>query len=159
MPQDIIALVHEQWDAWNAHDVDTVVRDATEDVIQDGDPLPQTLHGRDALRQFAQMYFDAFPDLHFELGEIFVSGDAAVSPWTATGTQRGALGNLPPTGRSATVRGCNIFRFRDGKLAHSTAYWDQATLLRQLGAIPAQPEATAAPREREMDTERAREMR
>jgi predicted ester cyclase len=40
-----------------------------------------------------------------------------VERYTATGTQRGALGDLPPSGRTATLTGINIFRIACGRIA------------------------------------------
>jgi hypothetical protein len=36
-----------------------------EKYVVESDTLPATLTGRDAGRQFMQMYVSAFPDLHF----------------------------------------------------------------------------------------------
>jgi predicted ester cyclase len=36
-----------------------------------------------------QIYVSAFPDLHFDIDQIFGQGDYVMTRWTATGTQRG----------------------------------------------------------------------
>ena len=42
---------------------------------------------------------------------------------------------IAPTGRRIEVALVVIVRFRDGKLAHEHIYWDQASVLAQLGLI------------------------
>ncbi len=59
--------------------------------------LPAPLTGRDAGRQFMQMYVSAFPDLHFDIDQIFGDGDFVATRWTATGTHRGELMGIKPT--------------------------------------------------------------
>jgi carboxymethylenebutenolidase len=45
------------------------------------------------------------------------------------------LPGIPPTGRQVEVALVVIVRFRDGKLAHEHIYWDQASVLAQLGLL------------------------
>jgi carboxymethylenebutenolidase len=45
------------------------------------------------------------------------------------------LPGIPPTNRHAEVALVAIVRFRDGKLAHEHIYWDQASVLEQLGLL------------------------
>ena len=45
------------------------------------------------------------------------------------------LPGIAPTGRRVEVALVVVVRFRDGKLAHEHIYWDQASVLAQLGLI------------------------
>jgi carboxymethylenebutenolidase len=47
------------------------------------------------------------------------------------------LPGLAPTGKRVEVPLVAIVRFRDGKLAHEHIYWDQASVLVQLGLLDA----------------------
>jgi carboxymethylenebutenolidase len=47
------------------------------------------------------------------------------------------LPGVPPTGKRVEVPLVAIVRFRDGKLAHEHIYWDQASVLVQIGLIDA----------------------
>jgi carboxymethylenebutenolidase len=42
---------------------------------------------------------------------------------------------VPPTGRTVEVPVVAIVQFRDGKLAHEHIYWDQASVLVQIGLL------------------------
>lgn len=45
------------------------------------------------------------------------------------------LPGVPPTNRRVEIPLVAIVRFRDGKLAHEHIYWDQASVLKQIGLI------------------------
>jgi len=45
------------------------------------------------------------------------------------------LPGVPPTGRQVEIPLVAIVHFRDGKLAHEHIYWDQASVLVQLGLL------------------------
>jgi carboxymethylenebutenolidase len=45
------------------------------------------------------------------------------------------LPGVPPTGKHVEIPLVAIVRFRDGKLAHEHIYWDQASVLVQIGLI------------------------
>jgi carboxymethylenebutenolidase len=47
------------------------------------------------------------------------------------------LPGLAPTGKRVEVPLVAIVRFREGKLAHEHIYWDQASVLVQLGLLDA----------------------
>jgi carboxymethylenebutenolidase len=49
------------------------------------------------------------------------------TPWMLPG--------IAPTGRKVEVPLVAIVRFRDGKLAHEHIYWDQASVLKQIGLL------------------------
>ena len=46
------------------------------------------------------------------------------------------LPGVPPTNRRVEVPLVAIVRFRGDKLAHEHIYWDQASVLRQIGLLP-----------------------
>ena len=133
---DLSALVRDAFDAWNAHDADRLAAFAAEDVVIEGDALGAPIRGRDGYRHFARSYMDAFPDLHFEIRDPLVVGDRCVVEWRATGTHRGSLMGIPGTGRMSVLNGCAILQFRDGLIVADHPYWDNASMLRQLGLMP-----------------------
>jgi predicted ester cyclase len=56
-----------------------------------------------------RMYRTAFPDLHMHADEVLVSGDKTVTRVTATGTHRGELMGMPPTGKRVVVERCRTW--------------------------------------------------
>ena len=63
--------------------------------------------------------------------------DEMVFKFTHTIQMDWMLPGLAPTGKRVEVPLVAIVRFRDGKLAHEHIYWDQASVLVQLGLIDA----------------------
>jgi steroid delta-isomerase-like uncharacterized protein len=145
---DAITLVRAQYDAWNAKNYDTMAQGVSDDFVLEGDTLPAAVRGKDGLKMFAKLNHTAFPDLEFKITDIFASpaGDQVMVMWTATGTHRGEYMTLAPTGKRGRVNGSSTYRVKDGKVTRANTFWDHATLLRQLGALPA---ALSATRERE----------
>ena len=60
--------------------------------------------------------------------------------WHAVGTHQEPYHGIPATGRRVEVDGCLVFSFgADGRIMSEISYWDVASLLRQLGLMPAWP--------------------
>ena len=82
-------------------------------------------------------YFDetrrAFPDQRNELIALHHSDDAVLVEAIIRGTHKGPLRSLPPTGREYELPILAIFVFDGDKLLCERVYFDQMTLLRQLG--------------------------
>jgi steroid delta-isomerase-like uncharacterized protein len=133
--QDTLRIARQLWDAWNAHDVDAVVKTLDEKHIWETDTLPAPVVGRDGYRQAMHLYLTAFTDLRFSIDQLLPSGDYAVTRYTATGTHRGDLMGIAPTNRRAEMHGCTIAEIRNGKIVRSWVYWDTGHLLRQLGVM------------------------
>ena len=120
----------------NAHDVEQLLRYCAHhyegfDVSQ---PKPQV--GREGARRALQMYFSAFPDLRIVQYEALRDGDRAVLVWTVRGTHLGTIMQIPPTGRTVTVRGTSLFHLERGKVRRAEHIWDVAAMLRELGLLP-----------------------
>lgn len=100
------------------------------------DPVMPGIKGIAGMKQHVSTYRTAFPDLRFTLEAQFVEGEFVTTRWTAFGTQRGALPDVPPTGKAATVTGISINRVVEGKLVEAWNYWDALGMFQQLGVVP-----------------------
>jgi hypothetical protein len=54
----------------------------------------------------------------------------------------------PATGKTASVSGISVLRFSNGKLAEDNSQWDVFKMMREIGAIGAQPAVAAQPEAR-----------
>lgn len=88
------------------------------------------------MRHCISGYRNAFPDLRVTVEEQVAHGNTVVTRWTTTGTHRGDLWGVPPTGKSFTITGVTIDRFVEGKIAESKESWDALGMLQQLGILP-----------------------
>jgi steroid delta-isomerase-like uncharacterized protein len=91
-------------------------------------------------------FLAAFPDLRYTLDQLIVRGNHVVERYTATGTQRGPLGDLPPSGRTATWTGINIFRIECGRIAEVWSEVDAVSRRQQLTGARLTTPAQQAPR-------------
>jgi steroid delta-isomerase-like uncharacterized protein len=65
------------------------------------------------------------------------AGRTAVCTFTVVGTHDGALGPLPPTGRQFALALCELWHFDPGgRVVGGDLYYDQVSLLTQLGLMP-----------------------
>jgi steroid delta-isomerase-like uncharacterized protein len=76
-------------------------------------------------------------DGHWDVQEMFSTGDRVVTRWIGRGTHRGELMGLEPTGNTIAVEAISVHRIADGKIAEDWTVWDALGLLQQLGAVPA----------------------
>jgi len=122
--------------AWNSHDPERVAALYTEDYegIDVGEPGPQ--YGPQAIYQSVSRYLAAFPDLEFTEDEMICEGDHVALVWTARGTHRGTLMNIPPSGRKICLKGMSRHVISEGKIVRSLYVWDLAGLLRDIGLLP-----------------------
>lgn len=106
------------------------------DHVNHDPTAPDHEPGREGLKQLIAAYRRAFPDLRFEIQEMVAEGDSVALLWTLTGTHRGELMDIPPTGRSVHIYGSEINHFEDGLITESWAVSDALTLMRQIGHPP-----------------------
>src|SRR5215208_4896504 len=91
---------------------------------------------RAELKETIRRYRDAFPDLNIVIEDMVSSGDLVTTRWRASGTHRGDLMGLGATNKRSEVTGLNLTRFLDGKVTEEWSEWNEANMLRQLGALP-----------------------
>ncbi|MDQ6854954.1 MAG: ester cyclase, partial [Actinomycetota bacterium] len=58
-----------------------------------------------------------------------------VSRWTASGTHRGRLMGIAPTGKVGTVRGVSVVLVVNEKIQEDWISWDQLGMWEQLGVV------------------------
>src|SRR5271168_345428 len=136
-------LRHEFETKSTADTLATMVEDAYVNHI----PVMTGGVGRTALRAFYATHF--IPKMPPDMAMTPVSRtigedqlvDEMVIRFTHTIEMDWMLPGIAPTGRPVEVPLVVIVRFRDGKLAHEHIYWDQASVLKQLGLLtdPALP--------------------
>jgi predicted ester cyclase len=94
-------------------------------------------HGRESLKELANIWRKAIPDLQITTLDLICEGDLAVIAWTGTGTHLGDLMGIPPTGKSATMAGITFNRMEGGRIVERWGNNDQLGFFIQLGLAPA----------------------
>lgn len=102
------------------------------------------LRGRDQVREFAQKFRAAFPDLGFgATADLIAEGVYVVGQWKGGGTQTGnAFDDLPVgslaagTGKTMEFTGTTVLKVENGLITEEIGLDDGVTALKQLGLIP-----------------------
>ena len=140
----MLARAAEVIAAWNRGDADGLADAVAEDVIWRDVALPMPMHGREAIRTTARAYLSAFPDMRVDETSSTVAGPRLVQELTITGTHRGELMGLAPTGRWTESYAAVVLTFdEDGMVIEGATYWNALAMLCQLGLAP--PLAAPAP--------------
>ena len=105
-----------------------------EEFVNHDPPIGVTAD-REGMRAAGAMFRAAFPDWHSEMDIMVGEGDLVVEHFTASGTQQGEIFGVPPSGRTVTLPGINIWRVRDGRIVERWGRLDELGLLRQLGLV------------------------
>lgn len=113
-----VELLQAFANAWNRHDVEDLMSFMTDDCVFEssaGDEACGTRYeGVNAVRKGYAKAWEDFPDAQWNDARHFVNGNRGVSEWIFTGTHA--------DGKRVEVAGCDIFTFRDGKIAIKNSY-------------------------------------
>jgi ketosteroid isomerase-like protein len=104
-------------EAFHRHDVDGVMAAMTEDcVFENTCPPPdgERYMGQESVRTFWERFFTSSPDARFTTEDIFAAKDRCVIRWKYDWTSK--------DGTPGHIRGVDIFRVRDGKVAEKFSY-------------------------------------
>lgn len=105
-------------EAWNRHDIDALMSFMADDCVFESSAGPDICGtrytGLEDVRAGFEGVWMTFPDAHWGSARHLVHGERGVSEWTFTGTR--------VDGGRVEVHGCDLFTFRDGKIALKNSY-------------------------------------
>ena len=128
------AIVRQHAEAENRHDVEATIATFHRPRYElNGVPSD----GEEAVRELLQGIMDALPDFHADIGKMRHADDAVIGETIITGTHNGDWAGIPPTGRRVEVPAAAIFEFDEDRLLCEKVYMDIATVLTQMGVLPA----------------------
>ena len=136
-------------DLWEQHlryefqtrDTDATIRTMIPGAYVNHVPVMTGGAGTDALLEFYSRYFvpQMPPDTEIVPVSRTIGSDRIVDElifrFTHTIPMEWMLPGVPPTGKRVEIAMVVIVGFRDGLLAHEHIYWDQASVLVQLGLL------------------------
>jgi cation diffusion facilitator family transporter len=111
-----VAAVDRFNDAFNRHDVDAVMAAMTDDCVFENTSPPngKRYEGQDQVRTAWEEFFAASPTARFDGEDVIATGDRCVVQWRYTWTT--------DDGSTTAIRGVDVLRVRDGKIAEKFAY-------------------------------------
>jgi ketosteroid isomerase-like protein len=111
--KDVVDRFNE---AFNTHDVDAIMALMTDDVVFENTAPPngERFEGQAAVRDFWTKFFGANPGARFDSEDTFATGDRCTVRWIFTFDKAN-----PDQGH---VKGVDVFKVRDGKVAEKLSY-------------------------------------
>jgi chromate reductase len=126
------------WSSKDGKDPERVLALFVDDCVFEDVTVGAVAHGKEELRTFTNGAFAAVPDFKYRLTRRFATGQWAAIEWEMSGTHNGDFPGVPATGKSfSSVRGSSVLELAAGKIRRESDYWDAATLMKQVGLLPA----------------------
>jgi predicted ester cyclase len=130
--------------AFNRRDFEAVANTMTENVIYRDRARDVSFRGRTGFKEFMQGWVAMFSNAEVSEPVYIDAGDTVVAQFVGRGVNDGPLGPLPATGKPVNFNFCEILRFDDkGQVVSGDAYYDQLSIMVQLGHAQAPQTATA----------------
>ena len=114
---DITTIVIRFNDALNARDIDSMMRLMTPDcVFENTYPSPDgtRYEGQAAVRAFWEEFFRSSSNAHFQIEEIFGTGNRCVMRWMYQWAA--------PDGNTGYIRGVDVYRIENDLIAEKLSY-------------------------------------
>jgi len=140
------AIARRTWEEiFPACDVEALAEVVHPDAVSRG-RRPDEPSGFEGVKRTMLWLATVFSDQRWEVHDVIGEGDLVAVRVTHHGRQTGDLMGIPPTGREVAYEYVHFLRCRDGKAIEHWSVRDDMTLMRQLGVVPARPEAPVAAR-------------
>jgi steroid delta-isomerase-like uncharacterized protein len=123
----------ELWNQWRLELVDELI----DTEVGFRGSLGRMVNGREGLVGYIKHVQSAFPDFHNSIEELIAENDRVVARLIYTGTHRGEIFGIAPTGRRIRYAGVGIFHLHNSRIDEAWVLGDLAGLLLQLR--PEQP--------------------
>ena len=128
------AIVKQHAEAENRRDVEATIATFHRPRYEvNGEPSD----GEEAVRELLQGMMHGLPDLHVETVRLRHMDDGVLLEGIITGTHDGEWAGIPPSGNRVNVPVVGIFEFDGDRLLCEKVYMDMATVLTQIGVLPA----------------------
>jgi len=114
-----VALLKGFLDAFNRHDLDSIMDYFAEDCVfympKGTSPDGDRYVGKNEVRAGLSKRFEGIPDVHYGDDRHWACENFGVSTWTLTGTSL--------VGQQIEVRGVDLLEFDHGKITCKDSYW------------------------------------
>jgi steroid delta-isomerase-like uncharacterized protein len=104
--------------------------------LVDNDPMPGLPANGEGLKTLAQMVVGTFDDRKIDAEHLEAPDGRVVENWVFTGKHTGDAMGMPPSGQDITIRGIEIWRVADGKIAERWGVIDVSDVMQKAGLLP-----------------------
>ena len=116
---DVMRMLKAIATAFDEHDLDGIMAHFADDAVFEGprgtERWGTRFEGRAAVREAFAARFAGIPDVRYQEDDHFVDGQRGASEWTLRGTTI--------DGERLEIRGCDLWTFKDGKVAKKDSFW------------------------------------
>jgi ketosteroid isomerase-like protein len=137
MATDNEQIVRKAYQIAEDYDLDGWAAAFTPDGTFTDESIGRTFRGPEEVPIQVVNYKTAFPDMHRELYNVYVTGNIVVVQLALQGTHLGPLnlpqGTIPATGKRMDAPCCDVFELSDGKIKRFDCYPSGTVILGQLG--------------------------
>ncbi|MFO0552886.1 MAG: nuclear transport factor 2 family protein [Polyangiaceae bacterium] len=123
---------------WNAHSGDQIAGCYASGAVfmRPGVKGSEEESVKDVLIPDIKNIFAAFPSSKMVVRRKIISEKVVVQEWYFSGTHSGTVAGIAATNKPVGYAGISVFSFdASGKIEREHLYWDDATLLTQIGAL------------------------
>jgi len=140
-------IVERHYADLRSNDWDRMKQLFSDDVVTEM-PGVGTLRGVAPFVEFAKVFFAAFPEGRIDIRSTIEQGNTIIAESTMIATQTGPLATpggqtIPPTGKSIELPVADVFVVDGDKVVQHRVYFDQMSMMNQLGLVPEPAGATA----------------
>jgi steroid delta-isomerase-like uncharacterized protein len=91
--------------------------------------------GQQELDDLLQAIYKVLPDFQNTIVDVFATENRGAAHFSISGTHRGEILGVPPTGKTVAFHAITLYRYEKGKIAEVWPLIDVAGFLRQIGAL------------------------
>ena len=133
-------IIKKWTEAFKNEDWETVASLYSDDTVG-SDPTGATFTGREANLANDKIWRNIFSDFSFEFGEFIQSGNTSAFEMQVTATMTGEMempdgSKIPPTGKTHTMRACQIIESENGQIKNQRMYTDMMSMMTGFGVMP-----------------------
>ena len=130
-------LIRHAYQVAEDKDIASWVAAFTEDGTFTDESVPHTYRGPEQLGKVVEVMATAFPDMHRELLNFYLTDNMVIVQLLLQGTHLGPFelptGTIPPTGKRMNAPCCDVFELVDGKIKRFDCYNEASVISTQLG--------------------------
>lgn len=125
-------------EAFNERDFAAMTEHYADTIAWTDHPQGRTFRTPQEFRDdFLARWIQASPDIQITGPRYIDAGQTVVCTFSVVGTQDGRLGQFPATGKKFALPLCEMWHFdSSGRVTGGDLYYDQVSLLMQLGLMP-----------------------
>jgi steroid delta-isomerase-like uncharacterized protein len=130
-----MAILREHVRAESEHDMETLLAGMTSDCFNDVAGVPKPFIGPEQTAKRYRKHWEGFPDFTVRVRRVLCSDETCVvteNEWR--GTHLGTFLGWPATGKPVRMRAIVVWHFKGDELWGETIFFDNASLLQQIGA-------------------------